>query len=73
MHCSSCLKPIEGENEIKRQSCFKCHLKSVRLGFVNGKESFHGETIRERQRYYEDSPAFKEGKIEKVSTRAELI
>jgi hypothetical protein len=31
------------------------------------------ETIREQQRYYEDSNAFKQGKITKVPDRAELI
>jgi len=73
VHCSTCKDPIEGENEIKRGVCFKCHVKTVRLGFVNGKEDFHGPTVRERQRYYEDSDAFKRGDIEKVPARKELI
>lgn len=29
--------------------CFKCHVRSIRLGFRHGKEDFHGPTIRERQ------------------------
>ena len=29
--------------------CFKCHIKTVNLGFTYGKEDFHGPTIRERQ------------------------
>ena len=73
MHCSSCGVQIGQENEIKRGVCFKCHVKTIRLGFVNGKEEFHGPTVRERQRYYEDSDAFKRGDIEKVSARKEFI
>ena len=30
--------------------CFKCHVKSIRLGFTHGKEDFHGPTLGERQR-----------------------
>lgn len=33
----------------KRTSCYKHHLKSMRLGFTWGKEQFHGPTIREQQ------------------------
>jgi hypothetical protein len=73
MHCSSCSKPIESENDIKRGLCFKCHVKNVRLGFTHGKEDFHGPTIRQRQREMEDSPRFKAGEIEKVPARKELI
>lgn len=73
MHCSSCGVQIGQENEIKRGVCFKCHVKTIRLGFVNGKEEFHGPTVRERQRYYEESDAFKRGDIEKVSARKEFI
>lgn len=73
MHCSTCSRPIEAENDIKRGHCFKCHVKNVRLGFTNGQEEFHGPTVRERQREIEDSPRFKAGEIEKVPARAELI
>lgn len=31
------------------ETCFKCHVKTVNLGFTYGKEDFHGPTIRERQ------------------------
>lgn len=72
MNCI-CQNPITSENDLKRGLCFACHLKGVRLGFSNGREEFSGPTIRERQRYYEDSPAFKEGRITKVPARAELI
>jgi len=73
MYCSSCLRPIESESDLKRCLCFKCHVKNVRLGFTYGIETFHGQTIRERQREIEDSKDFKEGKIEKLSARKELI
>lgn len=73
MHCLSCSKPIDTENDVKRGYCFKCHVKSVRLGFTYGKENFHGPTEREQQRIMEDSPKFKAGLIEKVPSRRELI
>jgi hypothetical protein len=73
MHCSSCSRLIESESDIKRELCFKCHVKNVRLGFTYGQEEFHGPTVRERQREVEDSPRFKAGEIEKVPARKELI
>jgi len=73
MQCSTCSKPIEAESDIKRELCFKCHVKNVRLGFTYGQEEFHGPTVRERQREVEDSPRFKAGEIEKVPARKELI
>jgi hypothetical protein len=72
MKCD-CGRDLQTENDIKRGFCFGCHVKSVRLGFTYGKDNFHGPTIREQQRYYEDSQAFKDGKITKVPDRAELI
>lgn len=30
--------------------CFKCHVKSINIGFTHGKEEFSGPTIVERQR-----------------------
>lgn len=73
MNLCECGKQLKSENDTKRGCCFGCHCKSIRLGFVGGQEEFHGPTIRERQRYYEDSDAFKQGKIEKVPARKELI
>jgi len=29
--------------------CFRCHIKSIRLGFVETKEVFHGPTHAERR------------------------
>lgn len=72
MNCT-CGRHLESENDLKRGYCFACHVKTVRLGFTYGKENFHGPTIREQQRYYEDSDAFKKGEITKVPDRAELI
>ena len=31
------------------QICFKCHVKTINLGFTYGKEDFHGDTIKQRQ------------------------
>lgn len=38
-------------NEVPRRGniCFKCHVRTVRIGFTHGQDNFHGETIRERQ------------------------
>jgi cytochrome c5 len=38
-------------NEVPRRGniCFKCHIKTVDIGFKFGKENFHGPTIKERQ------------------------
>lgn len=73
MHCSSCNRTIESENDLKRGVCFGCHLKTIRLGFRHGLDNWRGPTVREIQRSYEESDAFKQGKIEKVPARKELI
>jgi hypothetical protein len=73
MNICECGRQLKSETDHSRGYCFACHVKTVRLGFAEGKDKFHGPTIRERQRYYEDSPAFKEGKIDKVPARKELI
>ena len=67
----TCGKPIASENDLKRGLCFACHIKGVKLGVPNTFKA--AQTIREQQRYYEDSNAFKSGKITKVPERAELI
>ena len=48
--CTQCQNEFY-EDEMPRRGavCFKCHVKSVRLGFTMGKEEFHGPTIKERQ------------------------
>ena len=73
MNNCECGRQLKSEMDISRGYCFACHVKTVRLGFVEGKDKFHGPTIRERQREIEDSPAFKRGEIEKLPARAELI
>jgi len=70
MNCT-CGKTIDSENDLKRGLCFACHLKGIRIGMTS--QFKNTETIREQQRYYEDSNAFKQGKISKVPDRAELI
>lgn len=48
--CDHCLNTFEAEELPRRgEVCFKCHVKTIRLGFTYGKEDFHGPTIRERQ------------------------
>jgi hypothetical protein len=51
--CPSCSKRIELDADSRRTECFKCHVGSIRLGFTQGKDDFHGPTVRERQRSQE--------------------
>jgi hypothetical protein len=49
--CIHCNRAFQDENLPRRgEVCFKCHVKTIRLGFTYGQEDFHGPTIRERQR-----------------------
>jgi hypothetical protein len=49
--CLTCLSEFEADELPRRGSvCFKCHVKTIRLGFTYGQEDFHGPTIAERQR-----------------------
>jgi hypothetical protein len=75
MNCD-CGKELKTDNDLKRGFCFSCHVKGVTFGFRGasyGQSNWNNTTIREQQRYYEELPAFKAGKIEKVPERAELI
>jgi len=48
--CGQCQKEFLVDELPRRGSvCFGCHIKSIRLGFRQGREEFHGPTIRERQ------------------------
>lgn len=48
--CEPCGKQFVSD-EIPRRGavCFGCHVKTIRIGFTQGREEFHGPTIRERQ------------------------
>lgn len=49
--CLTCLAEFDSDELPRRGSiCFKCHVKTIRLGFTHGQEDFHGPTIGERQR-----------------------
>lgn len=49
--CLECLSTFMDSELPRRGSiCFKCHVKTIRLGFTHGQEDFHGPTIGERQR-----------------------
>jgi hypothetical protein len=49
--CLECLSTFMDAELPRRGSiCFKCHVKTIRLGFTYGQEDFHGPTIGERQR-----------------------
>lgn len=49
--CLTCLTEFDADELPKRGSiCFKCHVKTISLGFTYGQENFHGDTIGEKQR-----------------------
>lgn len=77
MECDLCgLNPLKTENDQKRGICFKCHVSGIKFGFRStgyGRSNWNESTIRETQKYYEESDAFKQGKIAKVPARKELI
>lgn len=76
MICAHCDRELVTENDKNRGICFKHHVQGIKFGFRGasiGQNSWNDTTIRETQRYYENLPAFKEGKIEKIPARAELI
>lgn len=49
--CDICGSEFEADELPRRGSiCFRCHIKTVDIGFTHGKDNFHGPTIGERQR-----------------------
>lgn len=49
--CERCDSRWVGDMKPARGSiCFKCHLKSINIGFTHGKAEFSGPTVVERQR-----------------------
>lgn len=48
--CVQCGRSFQ-DKELPRRGevCFRCHVRTIRLGFTYGKDDFHGPTIRERQ------------------------
>lgn len=48
--CNNCESRFVEDVLPRRGSvCFKCHVKTIRLGFAHGKENFHGDTIKQKQ------------------------
>jgi hypothetical protein len=68
--CDKCDSRFVGDVLPRRGSiCFKCHLKTVNIGYTYGKENFHGDTIKQRQDKA-ISDAAKEGRtIEPIGNR----
>lgn len=57
------MKPARGS------ICFKCHLKSINIGFTHGKSDFSGPTIGERQRQTVAEAAAQGRTIEPATSR----
>jgi hypothetical protein len=68
--CLDCLTEFEADELPRRGSiCFKCHIRSINLGFTYGKDDFHGPTIGERAREQERQAAEAGIKAEPVGSR----
>lgn len=50
--------------------CFKCHVRSIRLGFTETKEVFHGPTHAERRAEIEHDAAVNGITIERLPAKA---
>lgn len=68
--CTECKNTFEADVTPRRGAvCFRCHLKTVSIGFTYGKEEFHGPTIGERARQQEEQAAQAGIKAEPVGQR----
>lgn len=68
--CEVCDSRWVGDMKPRRGSiCFKCHIKTVRLGFTHGQEDFHGPTVRERQQEQVRKAEADGRKIEPIGNR----
>lgn len=48
--CEKCDNPFTADELPRRGAiCFKCHVRTISLGFSYGKDDFHGPTLKERQ------------------------
>jgi hypothetical protein len=69
-NCSECSAVYTFDQKPRRNTCFRCHVKTIRLGYTAGKEDFHGPTVRERQRLQEMQMTRSGIKWEKVPEKA---
>lgn len=68
--CDTCdSRWVEDQLPRRGSTCFKCHVKNIRLGFTHGKEDFHGPTVRERQQQQVREAAAAGVNAEPVGTR----
>lgn len=66
--CERCDSRWVGDQLPPRGSiCFRCHVKTVDIGFRYGKENFHGATIREKQNKIVADAAAKGVKAEPIT------
>jgi len=68
--CERCSQDFESEEIPRRGSiCFRCHIRTIDIGFTYGKSDFHGPTIGERQRKQVEEASAAGIKAEPVGTR----
>ena len=68
--CEKCdARWVEDQMPRRGPICFKCHVKTIRIGFTHGQEDFHGPTIAERQRKQVADAAAEGRTIEPVGNR----
>lgn len=48
--CTKCGTHVDDIVQRRGEICFKCHVRTISLGFTYGQEQFHGPTIAEQQR-----------------------
>lgn len=68
--CDNCGSKFESDTLPRRGSiCFRCHIRTIRIGFTHGKDDFHGPTIKERQDLQVNQAAANGITAEPVGTR----
>lgn len=69
-NCDNCTNEFTFDSIPRRgMICFRCHVKTVNLGFSEGKETFHGPTVGERQREIETDAKNNGYQVERVGER----
>ena len=67
--CTQCDTYVNDTVQRRGPICFKCHIRTINLGFTYGKEQFHGPTIGEQQRKTVEDARINGYTAEPVGTR----
>jgi hypothetical protein len=70
MICTNCGRTFTFDLVPRRGAiCFGCHVKTVNIGFTHGQETFHGPTLKEREREILGDAAKKGIEVEYVGNK----